>query len=106
MKPENVTLVIDTTAIRVVTVRLEAGGKTLGEKTVLEHGNTQALLPLIDDLLKRNDLSLRCVTGITVATGPGSYTGLRVGIAVANALSVFLGIPVNGSRSLATPLYS
>ena len=36
--------------------------------------------------------------GIEVETGPGSFTGIRIGVAVANALAYSLGIPVNGRK--------
>jgi tRNA threonylcarbamoyladenosine biosynthesis protein TsaB len=50
--------------------------------------------------LKKSDLN-----EIKVATGPGSYTGLRVGVAVANALAFALGIPVNGKETETDLIY-
>ncbi|MCL5795850.1 MAG: tRNA (adenosine(37)-N6)-threonylcarbamoyltransferase complex dimerization subunit type 1 TsaB [Patescibacteria group bacterium] len=52
------------------------------------------LLPKIDLLLKKNELAPRDLKGIGVFRGPGSFTGLRVGISVANALAWSLNIPV------------
>lgn len=66
----------------------------------------QALLPAIVRALAQEHLALTDITEITVMTGPGSFTGLRVGIAVANVLGTFLDIPVNGKKSLAMPVYS
>lgn len=59
---------------------------------------SQALLPLIIQLLKKNSLEFKDLTSIEVNTGPGSYTGLKVGAAIANALGFSLGIPVNGKK--------
>ncbi len=55
----------------------------------------QVVLPLIDQLLKKHNLQLSDVTGIGVNVGPGSFTGLRVGISIANALGFALKIPIN-----------
>lgn len=52
----------------------------------------------IDDLLKRASLSFEAIAGIGVFIGPGSFTGLRIGIAVANTMSYGLGLPIVGSR--------
>jgi len=49
-------------------------------------------------LLTENKLTLKMITAIDINTGPGSYTGLRVGMAVAQTLSFFLDIPLNGKK--------
>lgn len=56
----------------------------------------QKLLSLIDQTLKGKGSSIDQISQIEVNTGPGSFTGLRVGISVANALGFALGVPVNG----------
>lgn len=48
----------------------------------------------INDLLKQQGKSLQDIEGIVIYKGPGSFTGLRIGMSVANALSYSLGIPV------------
>ena len=65
-------------------------------ETKAKEGVSQRLLPFIDEVLKKEKLSLKDIKGIEVETGPGSFTGLRVGVSVANALGWSLGIPVNG----------
>lgn len=57
---------------------------------------SQKLLPFIDGILKKNGKKVEDITEINVNTGPGSFTGLRVGVSVANALGWVLGVPVNG----------
>ncbi|MBI2599395.1 tRNA (adenosine(37)-N6)-threonylcarbamoyltransferase complex dimerization subunit type 1 TsaB [Candidatus Daviesbacteria bacterium] len=69
--------------------------KTLSEEN--EYGS-QVLLPLIEKLLKEEKLEYKDLKGIEVETGPGSFTGLRVGVSVANALGFALRIPVNGKK--------
>ena len=59
---------------------------------------SQKLLPFIDELLKKQGIKLEDITEIEVNTGPGSFTGLRVGVSVANALGWVLGVPVNGKN--------
>lgn len=57
---------------------------------------SQLLLVTIDDLLQKQGKTTKDLTEIEVETGPGSFTGIRVGVSVAQALGWSLGIPVNG----------
>lgn len=57
---------------------------------------SQVLLPTIDQLLKRHKMSIKDIDAIWVNTGPGSFTGIRIGVSVANALGFAQGVPVNG----------
>ena len=59
---------------------------------------SQQVLGLINEILEKNKKTLKDVTEIKVETGPGSFTGLRVGVAVANGLAWTLKIPVNGQK--------
>ena len=59
------------------------------------------LMPCIDDLLEKTSLTPGQLEGVTVAIGPGSFTGIRVGLAVAKGLSQGLGIPLIGVPTLA-----
>ncbi|MGH7240877.1 MAG: tRNA (adenosine(37)-N6)-threonylcarbamoyltransferase complex dimerization subunit type 1 TsaB [Candidatus Saccharimonadales bacterium] len=54
----------------------------------------------IDELLTGQQKTLRDLEGIVVFKGPGSFTGLRIGISVANALAYGLGIPVVAHEDL------
>lgn len=67
-------------------------------ETVSKKGSSQKLLPFIDEVLKKNKKSLVDITEIQVNTGPGSFTGLRVGVAVANTLGWVLKVPVNKKK--------
>jgi tRNA threonylcarbamoyladenosine biosynthesis protein TsaB len=64
------------------------------------------LLPRLQELLQRAGGSLQAVTGIGVGLGPGSFTGLRVGMSVAKGLAFALGRPLAGVPSLAAWLES
>lgn len=102
----SVSVHIDTSGIREAAVTLTIGGQAFVKQVTHDHLRAQVLLPLLDDMLREHDRSVSDITAITVMTGPGSFTGLRVGIAVANALGTLLGIPVNGKRAIVTPEYS
>jgi tRNA threonylcarbamoyl adenosine modification protein YeaZ len=103
--PDMVKLIIDTTDNKRTTVKLETeqGLDEIKEENVPK---SQTTLILIDRLLKRNKLNPRDLEEIEVNTGPGSFTGTRVGVAIANALGFGLNIKVNGSKTKnATPKY-
>ena len=52
------------------------------------------LLPKIEELLSKNTLQLKDLTGIVIFTGSGSFTGLRIGTTTANTLAYSLAIPI------------
>ena len=73
----------------------------LGDKKLVKtykSPRSQQLLTVIDEILKQENKSLKDLDSIKVNTGPGSFTSLRVGVAVANALGFTLGLPVNNSK--------
>jgi tRNA threonylcarbamoyladenosine biosynthesis protein TsaB len=72
---------------------LKLDNKKFEEKS--KEGASQKLLPFIEEVLKRAGKDFKDITEVEVNTGPGSFTGLRVGVAVANALGWALGVKVN-----------
>lgn len=68
-------------------------------------GKSQQLLEVVSKELVRRGKTLQDVTEIEVNPGPGSFTGLKVGVSVANSLGWVLDIPVNGKRQLVEPRY-
>lgn len=60
----------------------------------------QELLSLIVKILEKNKKTFKDISEIKVNLGPGSYTGIRVGVAIANALAWSLGIKVNGKKQV------
>lgn len=89
-------LSIDTSDRKVI--KLKLNGK--GYKDVATVDTSQRLLPFINEVLKKEKIDFKELKGIRVNTGPGSFTGLRVGVAVAQALGWALGIKVNGRNIL------
>lgn len=53
---------------------------------------------IIRDFLLANNYQIKDIAGIGVRSGPGSFTGLRIGLTVANTLADSLGIPIVGSN--------
>ena len=74
------------------------------DATALSH--SRSLLSLIDEVLQEANLSLAELDAITVARGPGSFTGLRIGIAVAQGLAFGNQLPVLPVSSLAAVAYN
>lgn len=100
------TLHIDTSGIREASVSLTVDG-VVYEKESNEHAlRSQALLPLVEAVVSEAGMTIFDITDITIVEGPGSFTGLRVGLSVANMLGSLLDIPVNGKKTLAMPVYS
>ena len=63
----------------------------------------QDLLKELEKFLTTHGVTLSQLTNIKVATGPGNFTSLRVGVAIASALSFALNIPINGKKPGSTP---
>lgn len=98
-------LCIDTSHRDETVVELKGKGQIVKLVEKLDYGSSQTLLPQIARMLKKKKLLPGDISEIRVNTGPGSYTGLRVGVAVANTLGWFLKISVNGKRNIAQPVY-
>src|SRR3989339_372492 len=75
-----------------------AGESKLRNKIVWEsdYQQSEELLVKIDQLLKVEKVGLEKIRGVIVVNGPGSYTGVRVGVATGNALGLALKVPVIG----------
>lgn len=91
------TLYINTADQKIIEVALKKEGEVIDKLSDENEFGSQVLLPLIEKLLGKNNLKFDDLTAIEVNEGPGSFTGLRVGAAVAQALGFALQIPVNGS---------
>lgn len=89
------TIIIDTSSNQEIKVGLRTQGKEITIKHKIGSKKAQVVLPLIDKLLKKNKIKTTDINEIEVTTGPGSFTGLRVGVSIANALAYALKIPIN-----------
>ncbi|MFH2036585.1 MAG: tRNA (adenosine(37)-N6)-threonylcarbamoyltransferase complex dimerization subunit type 1 TsaB [Candidatus Zixiibacteriota bacterium] len=90
-------------------------GLTLDSDNIAELSNSdkyrhaEFVFKLIDQLLNDNNIIKAQLSGIIVSSGPGSFTGLRVGMASAKGIAVSLGIPIVGVSTfsaIAEPVFS
>lgn len=80
---------------------VSGAGELVGETTLLSlEGHSERILPALDHLLKLLGLSPRSLAAVAVSSGPGSFTGLRTGIATAKGLAFSLGLPLFGIPTL------
>lgn len=92
------TLLINTSNNKEISVGLRIDNEEYINSQKVDTSKAQAALPMIEKILKDIDLVLQDLDSIEVNTGPGSFTGIRVGLSIANALAFALKIPVNGKR--------
>ena len=62
--------------------------------------HSQKLMPMIENILKLSDLDIKEIDAIAICVGPGSFTGLRIGMATAKAMAHENNIPLIGVNSL------
>src|SRR4051812_22450215 len=81
---------------------VEAGEPVpLAAETIpMDRGHAEALMPLLDRLSAQVEGGFESLDRVAVTVGPGSYTGLRVGIAAARGIGLAAGIPVVGVATL------
>ncbi len=70
------------------------------EAMPVERGHDEHLLPLVERVLAKTDEGLDHIDRIAVTIGPGSFTGIRIGIAAARAIGLVRNIPVIGVPTL------
>ena len=99
-------LAIDTALGACSACILQAGeAEPLAFETIpMERGHAETLLPLIDRVASHVDGGFDSLDRVAVTVGPGSYTGLRVGIAAARGIGLAAGIPVVGVATLSAYL--
>jgi len=88
-------LAIDTSAAQCA-VALVGAGDPVAERRPMERGHAEHLFPMIETVLERAGAAYADLTRIAVCTGPGSFTGIRIGVAAARGLAFGRGVPAIG----------
>ena len=60
----------------------------------MKHVHSEKLIPIIDELLKSNGISASQLDCVSVSTGPGSFTGLRIGMTAAKGIAFASNLPI------------
>ena len=94
-------LAIDT-ATECCSAALWVDGKMYHKQTVKPRLHAELILPFIDELLKQANLLKADIQGIVVGQGPGAFTGVRIGVGVAQGIALALNIPVLAVSNLKT----
>ena len=95
-------LAIDTAlaACSAAVLDTEQGGIVAGESQPMARGHAEALMPLLARVMERSRLTFSDLDRVAVTTGPGSFTGLRVGISAARGIALAAKIPAVGLSTL------
>lgn len=86
-----------------------AGGVIARESLAMKRGHAEALMPLIARVMKASGVGFAALDRVAATTGPGSFTGLRVGLSAARGIALAAGKPVVGVTTLtafAAPIVS
>lgn len=99
-------LAIDTSSV-VATCALWEEGRLINERVSnSKMTHSQTLMPMIESMMKESELEIESVDYFAVVTGPGSFTGLRIGVATAKALAHVLQKPVVGVPAMEALAYN
>ena len=92
-------LSIDTTT-KIAAVTLKKDDKIISEAKENEITHSEKLLPLIDDILKKENLDITDISMYMVLNGPGSFTGVRIGLATIKAFAFVTNTKIFSISSL------
>jgi tRNA threonylcarbamoyladenosine biosynthesis protein TsaB len=95
-------LAIDTAlaACSAAVLDTEHGGVLASDSLSMARGHAEALMPLIYHVMERDELAFADLDRVAVTTGPGSFTGLRVGISAARGIALATDKPAVGVSTL------
>lgn len=76
--------------------------KKLKDKEIKEslRNHSDYTMPIIDEIIRRNNISVHDINEILVVNGPGSFTGVRIGVTIAKMLAYTLNVPIKSIDSI------
>ncbi len=77
-----------------------AGNLLMSREILIPQSHASQLAPITDEIRKASGIDFRQLSAVAVASGPGSYTGLRIGVSTAKALCYALNIPLIAVETL------
>lgn len=93
-------LAVDT-ALGGCSVALLAGDRVIAHRfEAMDRGHAEALAPMVDDMMRQAGVNFPALDRLAVTTGPGTFTGQRVGLAFMRGLRLALKIPLTGITTL------
>jgi tRNA threonylcarbamoyladenosine biosynthesis protein TsaB len=101
MKTEMILLAIDT-ATEACSAALWVNGQLYHRCSVQPRLHAELILPFIDELLQQASIKKSQIQGLIIGQGPGAFTGVRIGVGVAQGLALALNIPVVAVSNLQT----
>lgn len=72
----------------------------VGRYEEMTTGQAERLMPMIDEVLRESGRNLQDLDAIAVTEGPGTFTGVRIGVAAARGLALATGLPIRATTSL------
>ncbi len=95
-------LALDTATAACSVALWGAGALRARRFAAMTRGHAEALLPMIEETMAEAGLAYADLDAVAVTVGPGTFTGLRVGLAAARGLALAAGVPVLGVTTLET----
>ena len=97
-----IVLALDTAGVDCAAAVYDSGSESvMGEVTeTIGRGHAEHLMGVVDRALAQAGLTLSAIERIVVTVGPGSFTGIRIGVAAARGFALSLGIPAVGVTTL------
>ena len=83
-----------------ITVALKTKSKLFIKTQESEYSHSIYVMPMIKDLFEANKQNIKDLTQIIVVNGPGSFTGIRIGLSIAKTIAYALNIKINTISSL------